>query len=63
MRPHTNMVESKGSASSQLPGVPVRLYRAVLTHTLQFPRDNEDARGQASDLLTEILSEGRGQRM
>jgi len=27
------MVESKGSASSQLPGVPVRLYRAVLTHT------------------------------
>ena len=33
------------------------------SHTLQFPRDNEDARGQASDLLTEILSEGRGQRM
>ncbi|GAE71330.1 ribonuclease E [Cutibacterium acnes JCM 18916] len=27
------------------------------SHTLQFPRDNEDARGQASDLLTEILSE------
>ena len=33
------------------------------SHLLQFPRDNEDARGQASDLLTEILSEGRGQRM
>ena len=33
------------------------------SHILQFPRSNEDARGQASDLLTEILSEGRGQRM
>jgi transcriptional regulator with XRE-family HTH domain len=33
------------------------------SHTHPVPRDNEDARGQASDLLTEILSEGRGQRM